>query len=83
MGQTMNERADMIQRRILGIEDRLRQIAVQLHELNKRPHRGPRVVSLLMELSRRPALEEERNALIEQRSKLESEYQLLPEPLKS
>jgi hypothetical protein len=36
-----------------------------------------------MELSRRPALEEERNALIQQRSKLEREYDTLPEPLKS
>jgi predicted nucleic acid-binding Zn-ribbon protein len=79
----MSERPEIIQRRILQIEDRLRQIAAQLEELNKRPARGPRFVRVLVDLSRRPALEEERDALIEQRSKLEREYDTLPESIKS
>lgn len=79
----MSERADIIQRRILQIEDRLHQLAVQLKQLEATPYQRPRLIGLLMEFSRRPGLEEERNALIEQRSKLEREYDSLPEPLKA
>ena len=79
----MSERPEMIQRRILQIEERLHQIAAQLAALNKRPTRGPRLISLLMDLSRRPALEEERQSLLEQRRKLEREYDMLPESIKS
>jgi hypothetical protein len=79
----MSERADLIQRRILQIEDRLHQLAVQLKQLEAKPYQRPRFIGILLELSRRPALEEERDALIERRSKLEREYDSLPEPLKS
>ena len=79
----MIERADTIQRRILQIEDRLHHLAVQLAQLEAKPARPPRLIGVLMELSRRPGLEEERNALIEQRRKLEREYDSLPEPLKA
>ncbi|HEU5275605.1 MAG TPA: hypothetical protein VFU97_18215 [Xanthobacteraceae bacterium] len=78
----MSERADMIQRRILQIEDRLHQLTVRLKELETTPDHGRRLLGALRELSRRP-VEDERNALIEQRSKLEREYDRLPEPLKS
>jgi hypothetical protein len=83
MGRKMSERADLIQRRILQIEDRLHQLAVQLKQLEGKPYQRPRFIGILLELSRRPALEEERDALIERRSKLEREYDSLPEPLKS
>lgn len=73
----------MIQRRILQIEDRLHHLAVQLRQIEATPSQRPRLIGVLMELSRRPGLEEERNALIEQRSKLEREYDSLPEPLKA
>ena len=80
--EKMSERADMIQRRILQIEHRLRQLAVQLEGLEANPYHGPRLISVLVELSRRPALKEECNALLDQRRKLEREYDGLPEPLK-
>jgi len=73
----------MIQRRILQIEDRLHQLSAQLKQLETEPPQGRRLIGVLTELSRRPALEEQRNALIEQRSNLEREYDSLPEPLKS
>jgi len=73
----------MIQRRILQVEDRLHQLAAQLRRLEAKPDRRSRLIGVLMELSRRPALEEERDALIEQRSRLEREYDSLPELLKS
>ena len=79
----MSERADIIQRRILQIEDRIHHLAVQLKQLETKPERRPRLIGVLTELSRRPALEQERDALIEQRSKLERDYESLPEPLKS
>ena len=79
----MSERADIIQRRILQIEDRIHHLTVRLRQLEAKPERRPRLIGVLMELSRRPALEQERDALIEQRSKLERDYESLPEPLKS
>ena len=78
----MSERADMIQRRILQIDDRLHQLAAQLREFEAKPAHGRRLLGVLRELSRRP-VEEERNALIEQRRKLERDYERLPEPLKA
>jgi hypothetical protein len=61
--------------------DRLHQIAAQLTELGMSA--GPGIVNGLMELSRRPALQEERGALIERHRQLERDYDPLSESAKS